>query len=242
VTAIIRGFDRPAYWVALTWLAGFAVLGVVLAFRVQIVHTHWLELAVLIWLAPLALYDLKRGEVPHMACVAVPCVAAAAYSFATRAWIPAVISALAISASERQALRHPQTRTWVFNTTLTLGGLLALASGEAAPAAFAVLGFWLAYEAGWWAGADALAAMTLVLVDQRIHLLITMSIAHGAAWLVVRVVRVQSPGRVGKAGAPRPQDTDPAAPSRTVVPGLPVIALTVGLLLIWDAATTIARP
>lgn len=232
----------PARLVILAWLGGAVTL--LLALALDLAHTQerWQELAVLIWLAPLAAYDMRHREVPHMACVAVPCAAALVYSFLKGAGTVGAIALLAVAASERRVLRHARMERWAFSSALIMGGLLALASGEAAPGAFAVLAFWLAYEAGWWAGADALAAITLALLDQRVHLLITMGVAHGVALLAVQIARVQRLGRTRKAGTSRSQDIEPDPPSRTTVPGLPVIALTAVLLSIWDAAMTIALP
>lgn len=231
--ATLPRMDQPTRLVGLGWAAGAVALAAGLLLEVSAVHEHRLELLVLAWLAPLAVYDLHRKQVPHIVCVAVPCAAAVAYSIATGTWMPAVIAALAILASERQVIRHPTLKKWVFSATLLLGGLLALASGEAVPGAFAVLGFWLAYETGWWAGADALAAITLALLWPDIRLLVVLAIAHFFVALAMPLLR---PARAffwcAQTTANVP--TIRIAPvSGNMVPGLPVITLSVVLLIVW---------
>lgn len=218
--------------IVVTWLCGAVTLVVAVALNTTLVRTYWLEMAVLIWLAPLAVYDLRQREVPHMACVAVPCAAAVAYSIVTEAWMPGVMAVLAVSASERQALPYRRARKWVFRATLLLGGAMALVSGEVAPGAFAILGFWLAYEAGWWAGADALAAITLALLWPDAGLLMVLGIAHLCVALGLRVLRFlrRTPYDIGRRGCHSQPD---AGDGTREVPGLPVIGLATVLHVVW---------
>jgi hypothetical protein len=168
-----------------------------------------------------------------MACVAVPCAAAVVYSFLKGAWPVGVIALLAVAASERRVLRHARFERWLFSGALILGGAVALASGEAVPGAFAVLGFWLAYEAGWWAGADALAAMTLALLWPDIRLLVVLAVTNLGAALVIPIVRLlRRADRVAGAHLwlfSRQQIKSGASQA----PGLPSIALAVALLIAW---------
>ncbi len=217
-TALGRALS-PARLVILTWLGGAVILLVTLALELSHAEELWLELAVLIWLAPLAAYDLCRREVPHMACVAVPCAGAVVYSFLSGARPVGVITLLAVAASERRVMRNGRAERWLIAGALVLGGLLAPSSGEATTGAFAVLGFWLAYEAGWWAGADALVAMTLALLWPDIRLLLALSVAHMGTAVCMYANRLWRKRR--------------ATFWSNSVPGIPVSFLAVVLLALW---------
>ena len=221
MAVFFRNLPKPALLVALAWIAGVVVLGAAYALPVRAVQEFWLELAVLIWLAPLALYDLRRKEVPHMACVVVPCFAAVVHAFAVGAWQLGAVGALAIAASERDAIRHMRARRWLLCVALTLACLLALGSGEVTPGAIAILGFWVAYELGWWAGADALVAITLALLWPDIRLLVLLGIVHIGVAVSIHVLRWWRGARLTIFGLER-------------VPGLPVIYLTVLLRALWS--------
>jgi hypothetical protein len=211
----------PARLVILAWLSGAVTLLLALALDLAHAQEVWLELAVLIWLSPLAAYDLRYREVPHMACVAVLCAAAVVYSFLKGAWPVGVIALLAVAASERRVLRHARIERWAFSGALIVGALLVPASGAAVPGAFAVLGFWLAYELRWWAGADALAAMTLALLWPEIRLLLALGVAHMSTAVCIHVFRLFRSRTIGLRFIP--------------VPGLPVIFLAVLLRTSWSA-------
>lgn len=217
-----RSFDHPTRLVGLGWVAGTILLAAGLMLGVSATYKFWLELLVLVWLIPLAAYDLQRKEVPHMACVGVPCLAAMVYGVAVGAWQVSVVAALVVAASERHAIRSRQARRWLLVATLLIVCLLVFASGEAAPGAIAVLGFWLAYELGWWAGADAMTAITLALLWPDIRLLVVLSLAHlsvAGVRLGVRWLTKQAP-----------------TAGMSQVSGIPVIGLAVVLLLLWRMA------
>ena len=220
MTVVLRKVYRSAYLVAFAWLVGAAALGTAFTLRVRVVQAHWLELAVLIWLAPLALYDLRRREVPHIACVAVPCLAALFHSFAAGVWPLGAVGVLAIAASERHAIRHARVGRWIFVLALPLTCVLALVSGEAVPGVFAVLGFWLAYELGWWAGVDAVVAITLAILWPDIRLLAVLGTAHMGVAVCMYVMRWWRSAR-------------PEIFTRDPVPGLPVIYLAALMHLVW---------
>ena len=160
-----------------------------------------------------------------MACVAVPCAAAVVYSFLKGAWPVGVTALLAVAASERGVLRHVRIERWLFSGALILGGSLALSSGAAVPGGFAVLGFWLAYEVRWWAGADALAAMTLALLWPEIRLLLALGVAHMGAAVCIHMFRLLRSRTIGLRFSP--------------VPGLPVIFLAVLLRTAWSPGWSI---
>jgi hypothetical protein len=224
----------PARLVILAWLGGTVTLLFALALDFSQAQELWLELAVLIWLVPLAVYDLRRQEVPHITCVAVPCLGAVVYSFLSGTWPVGVITLLAVGASERRVLRNERVERWLFSGALAQGGLLTVVSGEATPGAFAVLGFWLAYELAWWAGADALVAITLALLWPDIKLLSALGVAHIGASLTYSVYRLvcrtksHSHARMAPCHL-RGQELYP-----NPIPGLPIIGFAVSLLTVWE--------
>ncbi len=221
MTVALRDVFGSGQMVALAWLVGVGALGAAIMLRVGVVQAHWPELAVLIWLAPLALYDLRRKEVPHMACVAGPCLAAVVHAFSAGAWQLGAVAGLAVAASERHAIRDARLQRGLFIVALPLASVLALTSGEAAPGAIAVLGFWLAYELGWWAGADAVVAITLAILWPDIRFLAVLGTAHVGVAVCMRVMRWLRRAR-------------PMVFSRNPVPGLPVICLAALLYVAWS--------
>jgi hypothetical protein len=210
------------------------LLGAALLLEMRAAHAYWLELLVLLWLVPLAVYDLQRKEVPHMASVGVPCLAAMVFAVAVGAWQVSAVAALIVAVSERDAIRSRRARRWLLVATLLIVCLLVVASGEAAPGAIAVLGFWLAYELGWWAGADAMAAIALALLWPSTWLLVALAGAHLAVWPFVWLARNLHalPRRDGNGDVG--MRLRPHTSHGTTFPGLPVITLTVILLFLTE--------
>ena len=137
-----------------------------------------LLIGTLLWLGPLALYDLRHRAVPHIAFVAVPCLLAGGYAALRGDGPLTAMAAVMVAVSERHHL-PAISRRWVFWIGLLAAmGLIPFASPETLPGAFAVLGFWLSFEIGWWAGADALAAITLALLWPDVLLLVALAVAH----------------------------------------------------------------
>jgi hypothetical protein len=174
-----------------------------------------LLLSTLLWLVPLALYDLRHRAVLHIAFVAVPCLLAVGFAALRGDWPLAAMAAVGVAVSERHHL--PATfRKWVFWAGLLAAmGLIPFASPEVLPGAFAVLGFWLSFEIGWWAGADALAAITLALLWPDVLLLVALAVAHlGLSLIARRPIRL-------------PRTLTPSELDALGQPGLPALALSV---------------
>jgi hypothetical protein len=183
------------------------------------------DFAPLTWLIPLALYDVKKREVPHITFVAVPCLLAALAATARGDWTLAAIAMVAVATSERHHLPPRLRRLTFVVALLTCASLLIATPFELSPGAVAVIGFWMAYELGWWAGADALAAMALALLWPDIRLLVALAVAH----LVVAVVMRRVPLLI----LPRPLKPDEL--QTLGAPGLPAIALGATLFMLWSA-------
>ena len=189
---------------------GVAALGLAAAW--QWGGAEWLLLfAAPLWLAPLAIYDFRHRQVPRLAWVAGPCLLALGLAAARGDWALAALALVALAASERWRLPASGRRPALFAGWLACFWLLAWISTPSLIGAVAVLGFWLMFELGWWAGADALAAMTLVLFWPTAGMVLVIGIAHLIwAWRW-----------------PRPLSADELA--ATGQPGLPALALAAGL-------------
>lgn len=128
----------------------------------------WIIFGVVVtWLAAVSWFDLRKGEVPHSAWVVVPLVFAGAYCIWLGNWQLAALAGLVSIISERQRisqLLHFQE----IGRVLTWLPLLFLAiywNAQSSPVtAMSIVGFWVAWELGWWGGADAVSAIALTLV------------------------------------------------------------------------------
>ena len=129
---------------------------------------EWLIFGVIVvWLAIVSWFDLRKGEIPHSAWVIVPLVFAGAYRAWQGDWQLVVLATLVALVSERERLAR-----WIHleetGRVITWLPLILLAlfwSAQQAPLpALSILGFWVAWELGWWGGADAVTAITLMLV------------------------------------------------------------------------------
>ena len=189
----------------------------------------WLEGVTLMWLMPLAWHDLRYRSVPHIALIALPCLFAAVWSTLCGAWPMAGLAVLAVVASERYRLHTGWIRLVVLGGALLATAILVAWCGASLPGAFAILGFWLAYELGWSAGADALAAITLALLWPDVRLLLALAIGHLALALAMRLGgRELEALTIG-----RPRRLADAELERLGAPGLPALVLAVTVLAGW---------
>ncbi len=128
----------------------------------------WVILSIVIlWLAAVSWFDLRKGEVPHSLWVIVPLILAAAYRFWQGGWQLVVLAGLVALISERERISKLFSFEEV-GRVLTWLPFLLLAlfwSVQNNPiTALSIVGFWIAWELGWWGGADAVSAMALSLV------------------------------------------------------------------------------
>jgi hypothetical protein len=189
----------------------------------------WIEGLALFWLAPLAYYDLRHRAVPHIATVALPCLLAMIYAALTGAWLLSALAAMAVATTERYRLRTRRLQPVVFACAIVTSTVLVVVSGANAPGAMAIVGFWIAYELGWWAGADALAAITLALVWPDVRLLVSLAAAHLALTLFARWS--QRPASPTLSWRPRRMDAEEL--ERSGAPGLPAMVLAVAMMAAW---------
>lgn len=184
---------------------------------------HWggadavLRWAAPLWLTPLAAYDQRFRQVPHMAWVAGPALLAMAIAAARGDWALSLMGLVSVAASERW--RHTAWQRGLVLLAGLLGGgwLLTEVAGPRLIGAAALLGFWMMFELGWWAGADALIALTLTLLWPTAAMVVAIGIAH-LVWALVL-------GRDWR--LPRPLSAQELAACGQ--PGIPALALAAGL-------------
>jgi|CXWL01.1.fsa_nt_gi hypothetical protein len=182
------------------------------------------DIAPLAWLIPLAVYDMQKREVPHIAFVAMPCLLATLTATVRGDWMLATLAVVSVAASERHHLPEQFRRVAFILALVACTGLLIVTPFESLPGAIALIGFWMAYELGWWAGADALATMALVLLWPNIRLLAALAASHIVVALMMKraflpfIPRRLKPDELQAFGAP----------------GLPAIALGATLFTFWN--------
>ncbi len=119
---------------------------------------------VIVWLAIISWFDLRKGEIPHSLWVIIPLILAGIYRVWQGGWQFVVLAVIVALVSERERITG-----WVHlaeaRHTITWLPLILLAlywSVQITPIiALSILGFWIAWELGWWGGADAVCAITL---------------------------------------------------------------------------------
>ena len=122
---------------------------------------------VVVWLAIISWFDLRKGEIPHSLWVIAPLGLAGIYRVWQGGWQFVVLAAIVALVSERERvarwIRLAEARHII--TWLPLVLLALIWSAQVSPVtAFAITGFWIAWELGWWGGADAICAIALSLV------------------------------------------------------------------------------
>jgi hypothetical protein len=128
----------------------------------------WIVFGVVtLWLILVSWFDLRKGEVPHCAWIIVPLVAASIYRLWQGGWQLIILAGMVVLISERQRLGQYLSFIEVSRiiTWLPLLFLSLFWSVQISPlTTFAIVGFWIAWELGWWGGADAVSAIALSLV------------------------------------------------------------------------------
>ena len=122
---------------------------------------------VIVWLAIISWFDLRKGEIPNSFWVIIPFMFAGVYRVWQGGWQFVVLAGIVALVSERERMT-----AWIHLTeaghVITWLPLILLAlywSVQRTPiTALSILGFWIAWELGWWGGADAVCAIALSLV------------------------------------------------------------------------------
>lgn len=136
---------------------------------------------VLLWLGVVSWFDIREHEIPHSAWVIIPLVLAIIYQGVLENWSLVLFAVLISLISERLFLsRYPRVmpfmsvRTWLPILIISL-----LWSAQSFPVAtLSIFAFWVAWEFGWWGGADATAAICLFLLLPAAGLLFGFVLVH----------------------------------------------------------------
>jgi hypothetical protein len=136
---------------------------------------------VLLWLGVVSWFDIREHEIPHSAWVIIPLVLAIIYQGVLENWSLVLFAVLISLISERQFLARftraipiMSVRTWLPILIVSL-----LWSVQSFPiATLSILAFWIAWEFGWWGGADATTAICLFLLLPAAGLLFGFVLVH----------------------------------------------------------------
>jgi len=138
-------------------------------------------ITVLLWLGVVSWFYIREPEIPHSAWVIIPLVLAIIYQGVLENWSLVLFAVLISLISERLFLsRYPRVmpfmsvRTWLPILIVSL-----LWSAQSFPVAtLSIFAFWVAWEFGWWGGADATAAICLFLLLPAAGLLFGFVLVH----------------------------------------------------------------
>lgn len=141
---------------------------------------------VVVWLGIVSWFDIRKSEIPHSAWVIIPLIGACFYRAWQASWALVLLTILVAAVSERE--RMSQLFGWEeIGKMITWFPLLFLGvylSVQASPfATLAIIGFWAAWELKWWGGADAVAALTLILIYPKVTFFLAFLGVHVLASL-----------------------------------------------------------
>ena len=175
--------------------------------------------SMLLWLAIVSWFDIRKGEIPHSAWVLLPLAVASVYRVTQGGWQLVLWVGIISIASERKRLAGSlkiagmeKIPAWI---PLLIAGF-SLANQVSTVMALAFSGFWLAWELGWWGGADAVSAMVIGLILPGWAYLLAFLATHFIVVLCLgghALIRKRKP-----------------APNR--LPGLPILLATAIILLV----------
>jgi hypothetical protein len=122
---------------------------------------------VVFWLGIISWFDIRKNEIPHSAWVVIPLFGAGVYRVWQDGCALVLLTAFVVIVSERKWISNlfqiegiGRIVTWL--PLLFLGLFFAI---QLSPiAALSIIGFWVAWELKWWGGADATAALTIILI------------------------------------------------------------------------------
>ena len=136
---------------------------------------------VVVWLAMVSWFDIRKNEIPHSAWVIIPIILASAYRIWQGGWPLVLLTAFVVVVSERERIsilfqmnELGRIITWL--PLLFLGAFFAV---QLSPiAALAIIGFWAAWELKWWGGADAVSAITVCLIWPGMSFIVSFLVIH----------------------------------------------------------------
>ncbi len=155
---------------------------------------------VIAWLGVVSWFDIRKNEIPHSAWVIIPLIGACSYRVWQGDWALVLLTVIIAAVSEREKLSRIVRReeigriiTWL--PLLFLGAYLSI---QVSPfAALAIIGFWVAWELKWWGGADAVAAMTIILIYAELSFIIAFLVVHGVVTIGLAVRSLLKEKKIG---------------------------------------------
>ena len=145
---------------------------------------------VVTWLGIVSWFDIRKSEIPHSAWVVIPLIGAGLYRIWQGDWTLVLLAALVAAVSERNRISQvfgweelSRIITWL--PLLFLGAFLSIQSSPLS--ALAIIGFWAAWELKWWGGADAVAAISIILIYPKITFILAFLIVHVIATIMLTI-------------------------------------------------------
>jgi hypothetical protein len=145
---------------------------------------------VVTWLGIVSWFDIRKSEIPHSAWVVIPLIGAGLYRIWQGDWTLVLLAAVVAAVSERYRISKAfgweelsRIITWL--PLLFLGAFLSIQSSPLS--ALAIIGFWAAWELKWWGGADAVAAISIILIYPKITFLLAFLIVHVIATVMLTI-------------------------------------------------------
>jgi Flp pilus assembly protein protease CpaA len=139
---------------------------------------------VALWLGILSWFDIRKREIPHSAWVVIPLLLAGGYRLWQGDWKLVLLAAAISAVSERERISK-LLRTVSLERLYTLFPVLFLAAALSIPtspfSALAIIGFWVAWEFGWWGGADAVGSITVCLIWPGASSILAFLLVHVSA-------------------------------------------------------------
>jgi len=169
---------------------------------------------VVTWLGIVSWFDIRKSEIPHSAWVVIPLIGAGLYRILQGDWRLVLFALLVAAVSERERLSQPLHRREISKIILWFPVIfigLFFAIQLSPIAAIATLGFWIAWELKWWGGADAVSAITLILINPNTTYILAFLGVHVIAMLVLTFISLMKSKSV----------------KLHKIPGLPLLLLSV---------------
>ncbi len=174
---------------------------------------------VAVWLGMISCFDIRKNEIPHSLWVIIPFIGAGAYRVWQGEWPFVLIAILVAVVSERDRISQlfgwqklGRILAWI--PLLFLGTYFSI---QISPlTTISIVGFWIAWELKWWGGADATAALILILVYPEISFILALLGVH----IVVTI------------GLAIRSSIKDHSVKLHKIPGLPLLLLTVFLFII----------
>jgi len=186
-----------------------------MSYTCPLIFMDWIIFVfVVTWLGIVSWFDIRKNEIPHSAWVVIPLIGAGLYRIWQGDWTLVLLAAVVAAVSERYRISQAfgweelsRIITWL--PLLFLGAFLSIQSSPLS--ALAIIGFWAAWELKWWGGADAVGAMTIILIYPEITFILAFLIVHAitAIMLTIRSLIKEKTARLHR------------------IPGLPLILIAV---------------